>query len=240
MWLKSWTNTRRDVSMDGGNGERGENGHSKAAREADSEGIEEDVWPADGFLRFSSVRVSWIWRILVCSPPKALRLLTVSHSLPLYFSFSPSFSNDSNHGTERSRTKRTSYLPVLPDGCCISAGGETEWKRSGKGKTRRTRRWRGRNGPVVRNTCLRELVLRVCPSIRDQAEATMYYHRWQSISSNLSPRLTFLFFFYPLQENKQIKLTPAGARLVAFAPDFGMRAREQAKKCGRLRLDEKL
>lgn len=37
-------------------------------------------------------------------------------------------------------------------------------------------------GPVVRNTCLRELVLRVSlvsawPSIRDQAKATMYYHR---------------------------------------------------------------
>lgn len=183
MWLKSWTNTRRDVSMGGGNGERGGNGHSKATRETDSEGIEEDVWPADGFLRFSSVRVSWIWRIrLVCSPPKALRLLTV---LTLSFSISlfPSFSNDSNHGTERSRTKRTSYLPVSPDGCCVSAGGETEWKRSGKEKTRRTRGWRGRNGPVVRNTCLRELVLRVCPSIRDQAKATMYYHRWQSISS---------------------------------------------------------
>jgi len=64
----------------------------------------------------------------------------------------------------------------------------------------------------------------------------MYYHRWQSISSNVSPRLTFLFFFYPLQENKQIK---TGARLAAFAPDFGMRAREQAKNVG-VRLDEKL
>lgn len=124
--------TSRPISMGSGNSERGGNGHSKATRETDSEGIEEDVWSADRFLRFSSVRVSWIWRIrLVCSPPKALRLLTVlipSFSISLF----PSFSNDSNHGTERSRTKRTSYLPVSPDGCCVSAGGETEWKRSGK------------------------------------------------------------------------------------------------------------
>jgi len=31
---------------------------------------------------------------------------------------------------EPSRTERTSYLPVLPDGCCVSARGETEWKRA--------------------------------------------------------------------------------------------------------------
>lgn len=27
-----------------------------------------------------------------------------------------------------------SYLPVLPDGCYVSTGGEAEWKRGGKRK----------------------------------------------------------------------------------------------------------
>lgn len=86
-------------------------------------------------------------------------------------------------GREPSRTERTSYLPVLPDGRCASQpeeklSGNEAAARGGRGGREDVRTY----GPVVRNTCLRELVPRVSlvsawPSIRDQAKATMYYHR---------------------------------------------------------------
>lgn len=70
----------------GGNGERScaGNGHSRRSERGLGEKERQRELPADGFLQFSSVRVSWIWRIrLVCSPPRAPRLFS-----PLYSSFS--------------------------------------------------------------------------------------------------------------------------------------------------------
>lgn len=65
----------------------------------------------------------------------APRLPTV---LSLYFSFALPALFSAIQTTEPSRTERTnertSYLPVLPDGCSVSAGGEAEWKRGGKRK----------------------------------------------------------------------------------------------------------
>lgn len=72
----------------------------------------------------------------------------------------PSCSNDSKHGTEQNERTRATYLPVLPDGCCVSAAEEklsgNEAERGGGGE-------KDAYGPVVRNTCLREPVLRVSP-----------------------------------------------------------------------------
>lgn len=126
--------------MDGGNGERGENGHSKAAREADSEGIEEDVWPADGFLRFSSVRVSWIWRIrLVCSPPKALRLLTVlTLSLSISLSLLLSRMIRTMEQNEAERNERATC-----QSCQTDAASRPEEKLSGNEAVRERRGGRG-------------------------------------------------------------------------------------------------
>lgn len=64
-------------SVGGGNGERSCGGNSHSRRSERGLGEKERELPADGFLRFSSVRVSWIWRIrLVCSPPRAPRLFS--------------------------------------------------------------------------------------------------------------------------------------------------------------------
>jgi len=208
-------------------------GEAKEARSKEKE--RERELPADGFLRFSSVRVSWIWRIrLVCSPPRAPRLFS-----PLYFSFLLLSLSRAIRSREPSRTERTSYLPVLPDGCYVSAGGETEWKRAGRDeKDEETER-------MYRRTDLL-FVTRVCanssfvslpclpvykrPAEGDDVLPSVTVHH---LSSILPVSLVPLSLLSATGDDTAAATAPGkwankggtGGRLVALAPDFGMRPR---------------
>lgn len=113
----------------------------------------------DGFLRFSSLRVSWIWRIqLVCSLPRAPRLPTVPS---FCFSFSPFLLLE--RFEPRNRAERNE-LPASPARRMLRLSRRRDWvktRQQVEDENEKEKEVEKTYGSVVRNTCLREPFLSV-------------------------------------------------------------------------------
>lgn len=171
---------------------------------------------------------------LVCSPPRAPRLFS-----PLYFSFLLLSLSRAIRSREPSRTERTSYLPVLPDGCCVSAGGETEWKRAGRDEKDEEieRMYRRTDLLFVTRVCANSSFVSLpClpvykrPGEGDDVLPSVTVHH---LSSILPASLVPLSLLSATGDDTAAATAPGkwankggtGGRLVALAPDFGMRPR---------------
>lgn len=142
---------------------------------------------------------------------------------------------------EPSRTERTSYLPVLPDGCCVSAAGETEWKRAGGDEKDEEieRMYRRTDLLSVTRVCVNSSFVSLpCPPVYkrpgggDDVLPSVTVHH---LSSILPASLVLLSLPSATEDDTAAVAVAApgkwankggtGGRLVALAPDFGMRLR---------------
>ena len=161
-----------------------------------------DERTVSGFLRFSSARVSWIWRIrLVCSPPRG-----------------PAATADRCCCREAEPSGMKPTRRELPGRDDVRAKNRNETTASAQANHRPTDQptETGEHEPNREPQELRTdllFVTRVCvnpsavssPSVRTSVckraatKATMYYHRWQSIFVLLSPLShPFVTFSFPI------------------------------------------